>query len=162
MKAFFLFFLFANFLSAQEITKIRVDFPKAHTNKELALSMFEEIKAVEEKDEAVLVAYKGALMAIKAKYSNKLNTKKQLLKKGIQLIELAHKRAPNNIEIRSIRLGVQENTPKFIGYHDNIAEDKLFIKRQYRLLKAGELKEYIKNFILQSQSFSEEEKKEIQ
>ena len=43
-----------------------------------------------------------------------------------QLIE-SHK---DNAELRFLRLTIQENTPKFLGYNENIKEDKQFIYNQ--------------------------------
>ena len=83
--------------------------------------------------------------------------KKSNFKEGVKWIESAVKSKPDNIEIRMIRLGVQENTPKIAKYNTNIQEDKNFIIEHYND-ESGSLAAYIKNFILTSKSFSDAEK----
>jgi hypothetical protein len=55
-------------------------------------------------------------------------------------------------------LGVQENSPKIVGYRKNKEEDKQFIIDHFNEVSSKELKTYIKGFVMQSKTFSEEEK----
>ncbi|GAA6764110.1 hypothetical protein AAFH68_00380 [Flavobacterium sp. CGRL1] len=59
--------------------------------------------------------------------------------------------------MRMIRLSIQEDVPAITGYKKNIKEDKKFITTYYPS-QSGALKEYLKDFVLQSKSFSEKEK----
>ena len=61
--------------------------------------------------------------------------------------------------MRCIRLGVQENTPKLLKYRANKTEDKQLIKDQFENIKSNDVKKYVRGFIMQSKSFSDEEKK---
>jgi hypothetical protein len=56
-----------------------------------------------------------------------------------------------------IRLSIQENVPGITGYKKNIKEDKKYLTAHYAE-QSGALKEYLKDFVLQSKSFSEKEK----
>jgi hypothetical protein len=105
----------------------------------------------------VLVAYKGASIVMLTKYIKKMPEKKANFKEGVKWIETAVKNNPNNIEIRMIRLGVQENTPKIAKYNTQIPEDKKYIIAHY-YDESGSFATYIKNFILSSKSFTEAEK----
>ena len=84
--------------------------------------------------------------------------KKRFFKQGVALIESAVKAESSNIEIRYIRLGVQENSPKFLGYHKNIEEDKDFILKNFATVSSKELREVIRDFVMKSNFFSEKEK----
>ena len=55
-------------------------------------------------------------------------------------------------------MSVQENSPKFLGYHKNLEEDKAFVLKNYSSISSTELKNVIKDFVLKSENFSETEK----
>jgi hypothetical protein len=79
---------------------------------------------------------------------------------GVTMVEKAIKNDPNNIEIRLIRLSIQENTPKILKYKSNITEDKNIIISTFDR-QSKDLKVYIKLYVKQSKVFTEEEKKTI-
>lgn len=113
---------------------------------------------VTKNDKVELVAYKGAAIALIAKHAKTLKAKKEGFIEGVTLVEYAITKSPNNIEARFIRLGIQENTPKLLKYKGNINEDKLFILKQFNSIKSSALKKHIKDYILQSKGFTDEEK----
>jgi hypothetical protein len=57
-------------------------------------------------------------------------------------------------------LSIQEKSPKILKYNGNIKEDKNYLLDHYEE-QSSALKTYIKNFILQSKSFSPAEKQTI-
>lgn len=109
----------------------------------------------------VLVAYKGASLTLQAKYAKTIKEKKEGFIEGVSYLEYAIETDPNNIELRFIRMGIQENSPKILKYKDAINQDKLFILDQFIYIKSVNLKKHIKDYILQSKAFSEEEKQTI-
>lgn len=113
---------------------------------------------VSKKDAIALIAYKGASITLLAKNEKRIKDKKDLFVEGVSYIEYALEKSPNNIEIRFIRLGIQENTPKILKYKSNIEEDKQFVLKQYKTIKSSNLRQHIKDYILQSKAFSDEEK----
>ena len=117
---------------------------------------------VAKSDAKILVAYKGAVTTLKAKFAKSTKDKKTLFKEGATLIEYAIAEDPNNIEIRCIRLGVQENTPKVVKYYKNIPEDKQFVLEHYKEITTSKLKDYIKGFVMHSKSFTDSEKEQIE
>lgn len=146
------------FFSSPDISEIRKIYSEAANSKNDAEALLLKLSDVEDNDSnKILVAYKGAALALKGKFSSKIKDKKSNLIAGAKLVEAAVKCEPDNIEIRFIRLSIQENLPPIIHYRKNIKEDKDFLLSHYKAVR-GELKVYIKNFILQSKSFSEQEK----
>ncbi|WP_282031697.1 hypothetical protein [Winogradskyella eximia] len=113
---------------------------------------------VSKNDDVALVAYKGAAIALLARNEKRIKDKKDLFVEGISYVEYAIEKAPNNIEVRFIRLGIQENTPKILKYKGDIEEDKQFILKQFKNINSSNLRNHIKDYILQSKSFSDEEK----
>ncbi len=142
------------------LEEIRKLYPKANFS-EINASLFaSNLKEVTENDEAILIAYKGASIVMVSKFEKKMSTKINGLKEGTKWIEKAIANEPKNIEIRLIRLSIQENLPNIVNYKKNKIEDKNFILQHYKET-SGSLSAYIKNFILQSKSFSNPEKQAL-
>lgn len=159
MKYLFFILFFVSFISnAQDLKEIRVQYPKAVENADAATKLDGALVKLNSSSKPILFAYKGAVSTLKAKFAKRKNEKKEFFKAGVSLIESAVKAEPSNIEIRYIRMSVQENSPKFLGYHKNIEEDKQFILKNYTNVSSKELKDVIKDFVLKSENFDDTEK----
>lgn len=153
------FFLFcAIYCQSITLAELRVMYVDAATKEENAEQLFDKLSSVTEEDSAILNAYKGAAYTLKAKHEKGVKGKLSWFKQGKLLLENALLRDTTNIEIRCLRLGIQENTPRILGYKKNIEEDKNFIMIHYKEITNSALKEYIKGFVLHSKSFSSSEK----
>lgn len=158
MKGLVFILLISTFLVNPSLKKVRIDYVKAVNSKEITIKLHNELSGVTTKNDKVLVAYKGAVLTLMARFSKSTKVKKAYFKEGAGLIEFAISEKSNNIELRVIRLGVQENTPKVMGYRKNKVEDKQFILAHYTSVSSKEIKDFVRGFVLQSKSFSEEEK----
>jgi len=157
MKLLMTLFLLVNFAGTPDLATIRKmysDVAKSETN---AKEFTERLSGVSNSDEKILVAYKAASILLESKFESIIGSKISRFKEGAKLLEATLKSDPNNIEIRMIRLSIQEDVPGITGYKKNIKEDKKFITTHYAE-QSGALKEYLKDFVLQSKSFSEKEK----
>lgn len=141
-----------------DISELRRTYPKANASEQVTDELFTKLSPISKTDDAVLVAYKGAVSTLKAKYAQGLRNKKDFFKSGAELIEYAVATQPKNIEIRCIRLGVQENSPKVVGYKENIEEDKGFLLYYFEDVSSEEIREFVKNYALQSSVFDASEK----
>ncbi len=150
-------------LNAQSISidTVRVAYKDAAQDKSKVEVLYQSIAKVTKQDHVVLVAYKGAVMALFAKQQKTIKAKKDGFIEGVSFVEYAIEKAPNTIETRFIRLTIQENTPKLLRYKKNIEEDKHFILTQFKNIKSSHLKNHIKDYISQSKVFSDEEKSVI-
>ena len=93
-------------------------------------------------------AYRGALIAKKADFANFPAEKLKLFRIGVDLIELAVKEKPENVEFRFLRLVIQEKSPGIVGYKDNLQEDKNIIYKHFSTLSTPlklAIKDYAKN-----------------
>lgn len=160
MKLLFSLFVFLIFFIKQDVSEIRKLYPNAANSEILSKEFFSKLTAVTTESDKTLVAYKGASITLISKFSKKIADKINHFKEGAKLVEFAVASEPNNIEIRLIRLSIQANVPKIVKYNRNKQEDKDFILAHYKE-QSGALKEYVKNFILQSKSFSALEKQTI-
>jgi len=161
MKLLFSMLFVALFIISPDLSKVRVDYRNAVHNKENTIKLHKELAVVDKSDSKALVAYKGAVSTLMSKFAMTTSERKVFFKEGATLIEFAVSENPESIEIRCIRLGVQENAPKVVKYRKSKTEDKQFILDHYNEISSGKIKEYIKEFVMQSKSFSEEEKKMI-
>ncbi|GHC42359.1 hypothetical protein [Ulvibacter litoralis] len=159
MKVLFYFFLCVSFFGkVPELSELRDSYIAANGNQERTLAFYESLSEVTKKDKTVLVAYKGASTIMQAKFAKGKDQKKDLFKEGALLLEYAVASEPNNIEIRVIRMSIQENVPKFLKYNKNISEDKEFITTHYSTLTNAGLKEFVKSFVMHSEGFTASER----
>lgn len=145
-----------------DIEAIRGAYKTASEDQLQAEEFYNKLEKVTATDRIELIAYKAAALTLKAKYAKGLKNKKDAFIEGATLLEETIKKDPNNVELRLIRLSIQENTPKLLKYKSEIANDKTFILKQYHSVKSTSLKNHIKDYIAQSKEFSAEEKSIIQ
>ena len=157
MKLLLTLFLLVNFAVTPDLASIRKMYPDVAKSEANAKEFTEKLAGISNSDEKILVAYKAASILLDSKFEKKLQAKIDRFKEGAKLLESTIKSEPNNIEIRMIRLSIQENVPGITGYKKNIKEDKKYLTAHYAEQNAV-LKEYLKSFILQSKSFSDKEK----
>ncbi len=156
MKFLFSIVFLIFFAVSQDLSTVRENYINASKSKEKA-EEFNDSMANYTGDNKTMLAYKGASIALKAKFASERKTKKDLFTKGIQILENALKADPNNAEIRLIRLSIQENTPKIINYKGNIQQDKQLILTTFDKQNKS-LKEHLLTFINQSKSFTAQDK----
>lgn len=89
--------------------------------------MIGEFELSKEKS-VIALAYLGAYQKIWANHVFNPLSKLATFKKGKNNIELAISKEPENVEIRYIRFSVQKNAPSFLGFNNNIKEDRDFLK----------------------------------
>jgi len=157
MKFLTLLFYFLS-LVGPDLGEIRKNYPLANGDKEVAQKMYDALSEISEDDKAILIAYKGGISTIMAKHAKGIKDKKTFFKEGVALLEEAVEKDKNNIEIRCIRMGVQENSPKFLKYRDAIETDKQFILDHFSSETSQEIKDFVKGYVQLSEAFSDAEK----
>lgn len=157
MKLLLSLLLWINFANTPDLASIRKIYPDVAKSEANAKEFTEKLSGISNNDEKILVAYKAASILVDSKFGSLIGSKISRFKEGAKLLEATLKSDPNNIEIRMIRLSIQEDVPGITGYKKNIKEDKKFITTHYAEQTAP-LKEYLKDFVLQSKSFSEKER----
>lgn len=154
----FLFLLLPLFGFTQDLKVLRLEYPTATMDMHTAEALSKSLAEISKEDDANLAAYKGALLTIKAKFTGPIKDKKKYFKEGVSLLENAISIEPENIELRCLRMGVQENSPKILRYKGNIDADKQFLIDNFNSVKNIEIKELIEGYVRQSTHFSATEK----
>ncbi len=151
------FMLFS--FSGIELDNVRKQFEDAKASKEATESLYKLLQDYQ-KDDPVLLAYKGAALTLRARYLTERSAKKDMVSQGITVLERAVKSSPNQVEVRIIRLAVQEHSPKILKYKMNIAEDKQMILSNISGQPVA-VKSMVKRYAKQSQVFTAEEQKKL-
>lgn len=79
-------------------------------------------------------AYEGTLLMKKAGLAQGMKEKLNLFKAGHKKLEKAINSNKDNTEYRFLRLIIQENSPKILGYKDQIDEDSEHIGKNFKNL----------------------------
>lgn len=153
--------LLASFISFFQVstTDLSKSFQQASLSAEQAQAFYEKALTIKTTDESATL-YKGAALVTKAKFEKKIKDKKDLVKEGALLIEAAIEKEPANVEFRLVRLIIQENTPKIVGYYKNIDSDKNMIIKQYSHQSTA-LKKWIKSYAEQSKAFTADDRNKL-
>jgi len=106
---------------------LRKSYRAATKSEENAKTFYKYVEDVSESDKAVMMAYKGAGETLLARFAP-LAQRRGKVKSGIELVKKAVQKDPDNVEVRLIRLSIQENLPKMFKYNSEIEADKKFIK----------------------------------
>ena len=157
MKSF-LILLISVSLFGIDIYELREKYPKASTSTEITNDLYHQLSSVTLSENPKILAYKGAVLSLKAKNAKTIKDKKMYFQEGVQFLEASVNAAPKDLEIRYLRLSVQEHAPKIVKYSKNIDEDKNFILEHYGTTKDAELKACIKSYVKDSSLFTDKEK----
>ncbi|WP_316788607.1 hypothetical protein [Pedobacter frigoris] len=148
-------------LSEPKVAELRNLFYESESNKSAWVKLVKLVEPVNTKSSPLLVCYKGVSEMMGAKYTVNPVSKLRRFKKGRSFIEHAVKREPENLEIRFLRFSIQTNLPTFLGYKDQIKEDKIILLNNLRGIRDKELKTNIVTYLSSSKYCTEEEKKKI-
>ena len=97
--------------------------------------------------EASIQGYHSVIWFLWADYYFNPFKKWNCFLKGKDKLEHLINNYSNNIELRFLRLTIQENLPKILGYNENINEDKTFINKNLHLVSDQDLFSRITNYL---------------
>lgn len=129
-----------------DLNEVRSSYSKAVLDKKLCEKMIEELELSKEKS-VIALAYLGAYQTIWANHVFNPLSKLATFKNGKNNIELAISKEPENVEIRYIRLSVQKNSPSFLGYNNNLKEDKDFLVKNKKNINSDFLQKNIETLL---------------
>jgi len=139
------------------LSEVRTLYVKASESSENVALLSKKLENVSSSSNPILVGYKAASLTLQAKHLKGAKNKKVKFKEGAGMLEDVLSKFPNRIELRLIRLSIQENTPKLLKYKGNITEDKAFILNNFSETESKELKKHILGYVLQSDAFTPQE-----
>lgn len=142
MKGFWIiFFWFGITCLSQDLNFYRENYAKASSDKSLCSRV---ISSLEKSNKSNLEwGYYGAYQTIWANHAVNPLSKLSSFQKGKKNLEHAIAKDPTNMELRALRLSIQINAPKFLGYHNAIENDKSFLKKHKNSVQDPFLKNLI-------------------
>jgi hypothetical protein len=123
-----LFFSFLSLVSdatPYSATNLRRQYQLAATDKQ-AGEKFYQLMAAYTQQEPVVLAYKAAAEAIRARDASMFN-KLTYVQNASKQFDQAVKLDADNAEIRFLRLSVESNLPAFLGLSQHVDEDRQFL-----------------------------------
>ncbi|MFV8838621.1 hypothetical protein [Salinimicrobium soli] len=154
--------IFSTVVSGQEneLSKIRNLYQRA-PERETAAKELLKITEDYRKEDPVLFAYKGAAHMMMAKHVINPFTKMSHFNKGKKIYSAAIEADPKNMELRFLRYSVQSEAPGFLGYKQNVEEDKTLLLKNTKQLQDPGLKKMIVEYLLSSDGLSSAEKEKL-
>ena len=131
--------------NALSLEVVRNNYQIAVQDKDICLSMIQQLENNHESN--VYLAYLGAFQTIWANHTFNPIEKMNTFNKGKINIEKAVKLSPNDVEIIFIRHSVQKNCPGFLGYDDNLIEDKNFLYKNLGSITSATLNSMVENLL---------------
>lgn len=107
------------------VTNLRRQYQEAAASKE-AGERFYKLMAAYQQQDAVVLAYKAAAEAIRARDASMFN-KLTYVQNASKQFDQAVKLDGDNAEIRFLRLSVESNLPSFLGLSQHVDEDREFL-----------------------------------
>lgn len=135
--------LFLN-LFDNDLSHIRYCYLRAADDEKITTEL---IAATQNNNEPVIKGYNGAATIIMAKHYLNPISKLKTFNNGKKILESAIEKDKLNPELKFLRLSIQENSPSFLGYHNNIKEDKLFLIKCLPTITDDELKKIITSYL---------------
>ncbi|PWU00331.1 MAG: hypothetical protein C5B52_09160 [Bacteroidetes bacterium] len=108
-----------------DIEAIRKNYGIALSNRSACREMIVELE--HHSGTVTELAYLGGFQTIWANHVINPFSKLKTFNDGISNIEKAVGKDPSNVEVRFVRLSVQKNCPRILGYHNNVNEDRVFL-----------------------------------
>ena len=151
------FLFFPHLVLSAQIThaEVRNSFPIAAQKEQACISLIERLQDIQ-KNDYILLAYRGAANVVMAKYCSAPNKKLKYFVEGKKELELCVEKMPNNVELRFLRFTIQQNTPSMLFYNDQ-DEDLIFIIDHLSDMKDPNYLRRMKKFLIDSGKCSEEQ-----
>lgn len=112
--------------SKKEFNYLRGEYVKVLKNRDLVEGVYGKFKEVQDPS-AKLLAYKGALEAIMTGTTWNFFKKIGYLNKSEVSFNHAVEKSPKDVEIRFMRMAVEFEIPSYLGYSENMENDRKFI-----------------------------------
>lgn len=155
-----LIMLIATLVSPIQKDHLATQFEKAYQDQKVAKEMIHQLEESKNRSPRE-TAYLGAFNMLMANHSNNPFSKLAYFQEGKSWISEAVNEDSKHIEIRYLRFMNQVETPKVLGYKEEIAEDKELILSQLDHYKGSELYDTIVKYLKHCSALSQEEKSKL-
>tara|TARA_B100000795_G_scaffold252333_1_gene221817 strand:+ start:586 stop:1050 length:465 start_codon:yes stop_codon:yes gene_type:complete len=128
------------------LDKIRKEYLETIKNEASIIQLINTCDKYKNKDNSTISAYKTAAKLMMIEYDYNPLTKLKSFTKHTKTLDYIVTNNINNIEIRFLRFCIQKQTPRFLGYNDNLESDYKFIVQNIDI-QSKELQEYINSVL---------------
>lgn len=142
---------------ASDISKeeLRKKFYLSVESSSVAKAYIKELSEIKNNTNPLVKGYLAATCMVMAKHAYNPYSKFKYFIDGKKELETSISQSPNHIELRLIRFAIQTNAPFFLGYSEDIKQDKMFLIKNYTTLSFPnsedlELKKIIKTYLTKS------------
>lgn len=146
-------------ISDIDLYDIRKDFNKGVKDEKLCKQYLQVLKT--NPKTSIERGYLAAFTMFTAKHTINPFKKMSHFKEGRKMLEQQIQQDPQNPELRFIRFCIQHYTPDFLGYKDNLTEDKQFLLANLHKMTDEKAKTIIFNFLKGTKLFSQDELKQL-
>jgi len=154
---FSLFFLNPLVASSMDMYTLRREYIEALNDEKKTNDLLAQLSKKDITD-PVLIGYRGALEALKAKHAFNPYNKINFLRKSQQTLEKAISMSPDNIEIRFLRFSINHFLPAFLRMTQDMHADREVIVKNFKTSEVDqEVRESIGKFMIESGRCSPEE-----
>lgn len=143
----FLFYHSIVFATKPTHHEVRELFFKSQVEENDCLKLIEILTPYNEKNNPLFFGYKGGATIIMAKYVSNPFSKISNFRKGRNMLEKAIAMDRTNSELIFLRFAIQTNIPSFLGYSNDIQEDKKHLQNSLPHLQDKALKEHISGYL---------------
>lgn len=161
LLTFFLYFHTVFGVQEPPVAELRQLLYEGSENEDQADALFKKVGNYKGSD-PVLIGYKGAAFALKAKHGFNPIGKLKHIKEAQQYFNQAVAAAPQNMEVRFLRYSVEAQTPKMLDLSAHVSEDQaLLLEGLHRYPKADftpETARITRDYLVQYCTCSDEEK----
>lgn len=157
-----LLFLMAGTMTQEyDLAEVRKLYNRAANEEKAAEELLESLEK-SEIDDPVFFGYKGAAHMMMAKHVGNPFKKMSHFNKGKDIFDNAIAADKQSLELRFLRFAVQAEAPGFLGYRDNLEEDKIMLITGVREIKDTVLQKTILKYLRTSKGLSAAEKKALE
>ena len=124
------------------LNTIRKAYIETTQSKESIIQLINTCDKYKSKNNSTISTYKTVAELMLIEYEYNPLTKLKLFTKYTKKLDLIVTNNLNNIEIRFLRFCIQKQTPRFLGYNENLELDYTFITNNINI-QSREIQEYI-------------------
>ncbi|MFD2744264.1 MULTISPECIES: hypothetical protein [Sphingobacterium] len=149
MRIFILFILsiqaYLCYAQKVDLNGVRENFNQGVKNRDLCEKYHTHLQ--EAAKTPVEKGYKAAFHMFMAKHTANPIKKMSYFKDAKKMLEDVIKANPNEVELRFIRLCIQYYSPKYLGYHSEVENDKKFVMNNLHKLSDKQAKQLIYDYL---------------
>jgi hypothetical protein len=148
------------FAQEKELSEARSQYSRAVESEAAAKSLL-KISEANSFTNPVMMGYKAAGHMMMAKHVGNPFKKMSHFNKGKEILGSAIAADKDNLELRFLRFAVQAEAPGFLGYRDNLEEDKRLLLNGVGKIKDAVLQKMIINYLKTSKGLTSAEKEKL-